>query len=248
MKDITLVIVDNSNHDLAKFAIEKTLQAVDCKEVVTFSDRPIISGAKFIPIVNKINLHDYSTVMVKHLWLHVDTEYVLTIQWDGMAVHRHIWDDIFLKYDYIGAIWPWPINGINMGNGGFSLRSRKLLNALRDTDVKLGTELSGQNEDVAIAVEYRKLLMEKYGINYAPADIARRFSTENEWLGPAFGFHGFWNIPRFLSRTDVEKLIFTVNDRYWSDASKANQMIQSLLEQGYEDLAKHCYDKAIAQR
>ena len=248
MKDITLIIVDNSSHDLAKFAIEKTLEAIDCKEVITFSDRPIVEGAKFIPIVNKINLYDYSTVMVKHLWLHVETEYALTIQWDGMAVNRNLWDDAFLNYDYIGAIWPWPIQGINMGNGGFSLRSRKLLDALRDTDIKLGTELSGQNEDIAIAVEYRKLLMEKYGINYAPQEVARRFSTENEWLGSTFGFHGLWNIPRFLNRQEVEQLLFSVKDRYWSDASKANQMIRVLLEQGYEDLAKYCYDKAVKQQ
>lgn len=243
MKDLTLVIVDNSNHDLAKFSIEKTLETIDCKEVITFSDRTIISGAKFIPIKNKINLYDYSTIMVKHLWLHIDTDYVLTIQWDGMAVNKNLWDDAFLNYDYIGAIWPWPIQGINMGNGGFSLRSRKLINALRDVDIKLGTEISGQNEDIAIAVEYRKLLIEKYNINYAPADLARKFSTENEWLGPTFGFHGLWNISRFLPKHEIQFIIDNIPNYYWKDLSKTKSLINTLLERNYKDLAHLVYNK-----
>jgi hypothetical protein len=248
MKDITLVIVDNSNHDLAKFSIDKTLEVMDCKEVITFSDRPIIEGAKFIPIVKNINLYDYSTIMVKHLWPHVETDHVLTIQWDGMAINKDLWNNSFLDYDYIGAIWPWPIQGINMGNGGFSLRSRKLIDALRDTDIKLGTKLSGQNEDIAIAVEYRKLLMERHNINFAPQEVARQFSTENEWLGSTFGFHGLWNIPRFLNKTEVEKIIYNVSNKYWADTSKSNQMIKTLLEKGYTDLANYCYKRAIEQQ
>lgn len=243
MKDITLIIVDNSNHELAKFAIEKTLSTIPCKEVITFSDRPIIEGAKFIPIKGKIDLYDYSTIMVKHLWLHVETEYALTIQWDGMAVNRNLWTDDFYNYDYIGAIWPWPIQGIQMGNGGFSFRSRKLIDALRDTEIQIGTPLSGQNEDIAIAVEYRKLLTEKYGINYAPLDLARRFSTENEWLGLTFGFHGLWNIPRFLPRNEVEYIIDSIPDYYWKDPSKTQSLINTLVEQDYRDLAYKVYNK-----
>lgn len=244
MKDISLIIVDNSNHSLAKFAIEKTLETINCKEVITFSDRPIIDGAKFIPIKKKINLRDYSEIMVKHLWLHVETDYALTIQWDGMAVNRHLWTNEFFNYDYIGAIWPWPIEGQIMGNGGFSFRSRKLIDALRDTDIKLGTPISGQNEDIAIAVEYRNLLNSKYSINYAPPEVARQFSTENEWLRPTFGFHGLWNVPRFLSKSDIRFITNNIPNYYWKDHSKTNSLLATLVERGYNDIAQEIYNKA----
>ncbi len=244
MKDITLIIVDNVNHDLAKFSIEKTLSTIPCKEVITFSDRPIIEGAKFIPIRKNINLYDYSEIMTKHLWAHVETDYAITIQWDGMAVNKDLWDDNFLNYDYIGALWKWPIFGQTVGNGGFSLRTRKLIEALRDTNVKLGTELSGQNEDVAIAVEYRELMKEKYGIKYATPEVASRFATENVWSGPSFGFHGLWNIPRFLTRNEINFVIDHIPLYYWNDLDKTQQLINILVEQDFEDLAHKVYNLA----
>ena len=243
-KDITLIIVDNVNHDLAKFAIEKTLSVIPCKEVITFSDRPIIQGAKFIPIRKNINLYDYSEIMTKQLWTYVETDHALTIQWDGMAVNQDLWNDDFLTYDYIGALWAWPIAGQTVGNGGFSLRSRKLIEALRDNNVRLGTEVSGQNEDVAIAVEYRDLMQTKYGIKYATPDVAASFATENVWNGPSFGFHGLWNIPRFLNKDEINFIIDHIPSYYWNDLDKAQHLINVLVEQDHEDLAHKVYDIA----
>lgn len=243
MKDITLIIVDNATHELAKFSIEKTLSTVPCKEVITFSDRPIIDGAKFIPIRKNIDLYDYSEIMTKQLWTYVETEHVLTIQWDGMAVNADLWNDDFLKYDYIGALWKWPINGQSVGNGGFSFRSRKLIEALRDTQVQLGTELSGQNEDVAIAVEYRELMETEYDINYAPLEVAAKFATENVWQGPTLGFHGLWNIPRFLSRKEIEYVIENIPSYFWNDLSKVQSLLDVLVEQNHRDIAEEIYLK-----
>lgn len=243
-KDISLIIADNVNHTLAKFAIEKTLSVIPCKEVITFSDQPIISGAKFVPIKKNINLYDYSEIMTKHLWLYVETEHALVIQWDGMASNPVLWTDEFLNYDYIGALWKWPINSQKVGNGGFSLRSRKLINALRDTEVKLGTTLSGQNEDVAIAVEYRKLMEQKYSIKYAPESVASVFATENVWSAPTFGFHGLWNVPRFLTKPEIEYIIDNIPAYYWNDLSKTQSLINVLVEQDYQDLAHAVYDRA----
>ena len=48
MKDITLVVIDFLNHELAKFSIEQTLKHIDVKEVLIVSDREIISGARHI--------------------------------------------------------------------------------------------------------------------------------------------------------------------------------------------------------
>lgn len=239
-KDITLVIVDNQTHDLARFSIEKTLKTIDCRDVLVFSDRDIIQGAKTIYLDGAINLYDYSEIILKKLAEHINTDRVLVIQWDGMAVNPTLWNDNFLNYDYIGAIWPWRIQGQQMGNGGFSLRSRKLLDACQDQLIKLGG-ISEVNEDIAICVEHRSLLEQQYGIRYAPLNVARQFSTENEWLGRTFGFHGLWNAPRFLSRSEIEFVIEHIPD-YWTDLDKVQQLINVLVEQDYEDLAHRVYD------
>ena len=55
---------------------------------------------------------------------------MLLIQWDGYVVNPEAWDPAFLGCDYLGAKWYWHDDGMRVGNGGFSLRSRRLLDAL----------------------------------------------------------------------------------------------------------------------
>lgn len=234
-KNITLFIADNRNHDLARFSIEKTLSNLDCREVITYSDKPLIEGAKHVPLRKEINLYDYSSIVLKQLWSHVETDHVLVIQYDGMAIRGDLWDNNWLKYDYIGAIWPWPIKGRNMGNGGFSLRSRKLLDACRDNKIQLGGE-SGQNEDTAICVEFRPYLEEQYQINFAPRSVAGKFSTENFFQEPSFGFHGLWNAAKFMDKKDVEFIMNNIQDYTWRDSSKTQVWIRMLMERGFDDL------------
>jgi len=87
-------------------------------------------------------------------------------------------------------------NLISVGNGGFSLRSKRLL--------KLPTELNIQwrwyygycNEDGFISV-YNRHILEEHGCRFAPVEIAVLFSHETEFeetknIRP-FGFHGKWS-------------------------------------------------------
>jgi hypothetical protein len=134
-----------------------------------------------------------------------------------------------------------------MGNGGFSLRSRRLIDACRDTEVKLGG-FAGQNEDIAICVEHRKLLQDKYNIQYAPPEVARQFGVENEWLGrKTFGFHGMWNAPRFLPESDIKYIINNMPMRFWKDVSKVQPFVNVLVEQGLNNLVPLCIEKLNRQ-
>jgi glycosyltransferase involved in cell wall biosynthesis len=66
----------------------------------------------------------------------------------------------------------------------------------------LGITASQRGEDVVISWDYRNILESKYGIKFAPLEIAHQFSvdlnlnlkygpSENlPWLGKSFGFHG----------------------------------------------------------
>jgi hypothetical protein len=219
-KDITIVIVDNQCHNLAKFAIEKTLQQISCKEVITFSDQEIISGAKLIPIKKSINVYDYSQIMLKHLWLHIETEHALIIQWDGMAVDKNQWDDEYLNYDYIGSAW----GDGQVGNGGFSLRSRKLLDALRNNEIQGGVE------DSVICKDYKQLL-EKNGIKFAHTKLANKFAMEHAYTQPTFGFHGIWNAARYFNNADLKFISENWPD-YINTSSKKQMWNLALKQQG----------------
>lgn len=158
------------------------------------------------------SIEAYSHYMIYDLHKHVDTDFCLTIQHDGFIVNPNLWDDNFLKYDYIGA--PWKItdhcyldpNGkhIRVGNGGFSLRSKKLLNTPNYEHIPFASTMYGgyykhlnhfsSNEDNIICVHNHELY-EKYENKFAPFEVALTFSKEtilpeNTNLN-TFGVHGF---------------------------------------------------------
>jgi len=239
MNNISLVIVDNIQHDLAKFSIDQTIKHLDPYEIIVFSDRNFYPGSKFVNIKKHIRIFDYSEIILKHLWLYLESEYALIIQWDGMAVNRMSWSNEYLNYDYIGA--PWDGNDqYRVGNGGFSLRSKKLIDALRDTEIQLGKQ-SGELEDAAICREYRPLLEQKYSITYAPYDIAKNFSFELNFTGNTFGFHGIWNTARFFSYQDLEYIIDHMPVYIWKTEWKYQRLLNILANRGFNLLISKCY-------
>jgi hypothetical protein len=136
----------------------------------------------------------YSRFVMKELAGHVGTDFVLLVQWDGFVVNAGAWSDDFLDYDYIGAKWVFYDDGHTVGNGGFSLRSRRLLEALRDPHI-----VPDEAEDVAICRTYRTHLEQAHGIRFAPEAVADRFAFEaSYWTTPPFGFHGLFNFWMFL--------------------------------------------------
>lgn len=141
---------------------------------------------------------DYSRFMLHNLVDHIVTPHALCVQWDGFVLNGRAWENAFLEYDYIGAVWPQFGDGRTVGNGGFSLRSRRLLEACRELPLE-----ALQAEDVIIARTFRSRL-ERQGIRFAPEDVARRFSYERTSPnGKEFGFHGAFNLVRHQSRDDV---------------------------------------------
>lgn len=127
------------------------------------------------------------------------------MQWDGFVRDGTAWSDEFLDYDYIGAPWPQYHDHMNVGNGGFSLRSRKLLAATANIDP------NGDPEDFVICRTHRVRLENQYGLRFADMDVATRFSYERgESTGLQFGFHGVFNmraeLPAWVFRSLVSGL------------------------------------------
>ena len=187
---VTLIIADSLNYDRARLSFNH------CRNNCDFGAAKLLTHFNvqnpFIVKIPKIkSTEEYSTFIIKELANYFDTEHVLVAQWDGFVWNPDLWEDNFLKYDYIGA--PWPdcciLPGIpkhfNVGNGGFSIRSKKLQDFLRD-DKNI---ILHPAEDVAICQLNRNYLETK-GFTFAPFDVAKRtFSWENLEMSPAFGVH-----------------------------------------------------------
>lgn len=197
MPDVTLVAV-------ASVAIEHTLSAllasaaqVEFGQILLLSDREparLPPSLEWRPIDRLNSRAEYSRFMLSKLAGHVATSHALCVQWDGYVLDGAAWRPEFLDYDYIGAVWPHVLDHYNVGNGGFSLRSRRLLEAC--SALPSGAV---EAEDVLIGRRFRARL-EEQGLRFAPADVARQFSYERTApTGREFGFHGAFNLVRYLS-------------------------------------------------
>jgi hypothetical protein len=149
---------------------------------------------------------DYSRFMLRELATYIETGHALCVQWDGYVLRGSAWNANFLDFDYIGAAWPHFRDGHNVGNGGFSLRSRRLLEACRNLPFD-GSEA----EDVIIGRTCRQQLEEQDCIRFAPEHIARAFSYERTApRGNEFGFHGAYNLVRLVGSTISANLFRTL--------------------------------------
>lgn len=235
---ISLVIMTNVDHTLAEFSLMKTISSLHFDEVLVFADRPLRLPVdyKFIKLPDQFGMVEYSLWCIKELYNHIKTDHFIIIHPDGMATNNKFWTNKFYDYDYIGAPFNLEepmlksalVNDYQMkhlvdnrewfnGNGGFTMRSMKLLEALQDDNItgyvyNKEKDVNIYGEDLEICVYHRNLLEDKYNIKFAPMELAVRFSTERLcYEGYSFGFHGVNNIPFFL--TEEECIFYIVNMR-----------------------------------
>ncbi len=192
LPNVTLFILDNKNIAGAEHAIAHSTKNIEFGDVVFISDIDLNSK------------EEYSNFMVRDLTNYVKTDFVLVIQADGFILNSAAWGNNFLNYDYIGAPW-WFNDEFNVGNGGFSLRSKKLLDLLANDHTIKQTH----PEDEIICRTYGEYLKSK-GIKFAPMSVAEKFSIEahglrdKEYKGQ-LGFHGFG--VRFRNYPAIGKLV-----------------------------------------
>lgn len=201
LKNITLCAVDCATPSLAVNALEKSAAALDFTDVILFSDQTTEFSGRTV-LINKLSSRDaYSAFMLKRLVEFVETPYVLIVQWDGFVVDPARWTLDFTGCDYVGAWWGWFPDGLNVGNGGFCLRSRKLLEACA---ALIGDSPPVENEDTVICRRLRPRLESDWGVTFAPRRVANLFSYERTPPAfPTFGFHGLFNFWRHLDDSEV---------------------------------------------
>jgi len=209
--------------------IEKTLAALKISsEHIAFGAVKLLSPTRpaSLPptiehvLIPPIDFLGYSRFIIRQLHEHVDTEHCLIIQADGFVINPRLWRDEFLAFDYVGAPWPervalrfgdekWFYLGKNrVGNGGFSLRSRKLLQRTAKIDFdRLPFPL--KSEDLVICHYLYEEMLDS-GIAFAPIELAQKFAIESppaqyrQELESVFGFHGKHWLRRHLLRRFAE--------------------------------------------
>jgi hypothetical protein len=151
---------------------------------------------------------DYSNLLLTGLRQYVSGTHVLIIQWDSFILHPELWTNDFLQYDYIGAVWPHHPD-TPVGNGGFSLRSVRLLEALESPAIT-----KRHPEDFCICDDNKATLENQFGIRFAPSNVAEQFAVERTEWHPAFGFHGFFNFGKVLNSHELTEFLHLLPDAY----------------------------------
>lgn len=211
LKNVTLVSVNCIKTIEPIIALKYSMKGINFGSVKFLTSENIQENFDLTDIelikIPKLDYENYSRFLVYELYKYIETEFLLIIQDDGYVINPQCWKNEFFEYDYIGAPWALPPdndkigyrdafgNIIRVGNGGFSLRSKKLM-SLPDT---LGLEWKSYfgfyNEDGYFTCHNRHIL-QKEGCKFADIEIAKYFSHETnlpelEGIEP-FGFHGKW--------------------------------------------------------
>lgn len=190
---ITYLLIDTHNHALAQTALRNSQIAFPLKNRLVFSD---VEGdwdaSDFIKIDPINSVQGYCEFLLKHAWKFVKTEFFIVLQFDGFVLNGDCFSETFLGYDYIGAPWP-HFDFHKVGNGGFSLRSRRLMEAVEPLLAQQDRLLP---EDIVICRKYRRQLERDATIKFAPVSVAEEFSQELSVRNhPTFGFHGYTLLP-----------------------------------------------------
>jgi len=210
-KSISIVSISDVKIKETIYALKNSLKILKSTDTILFTSKPLKQNkfeANFISII-KIpeikSIKDYSNFVIYELHKYIKTSHVLIVQWDGYIINKNKWDFKFLNYDYIGApfiprdsdkSYSRDKNGafyIN-GNGGFSLRSKRLLEAPTKFQLKDNAYFTNSHEDGFFCV-YQRRFLESKGFIWAPFSIAKNFSIESpislsDLEELPFGFHG----------------------------------------------------------
>lgn len=195
LPDVTLCCVDTRSVPQAFYALRQCMAHAQFGRVLFLGPKPESrygeppEGIDWVTIPALTGIQDYNRIVLKDLAAHIHTSHVLIVQWDGFITHPELWRPDFLSVDYIGPPWYHGGHPGLVGNGGFSLRSKRLLDALASLENLDTTE----PEDMVICVERRGELESERGVRFATLDMAQDFGCEYGRYRPSFGFHGMHN-------------------------------------------------------
>jgi hypothetical protein len=205
LNDVTLVSIDGTgNNDYTLKALHHSKKHITFGKTIFLSPTETYENLGDVELINisPMTYEGWSKFVLKSLGNYITTKHYLYVDYDGFVLHPDAWRDEFLEYDYIGAPFFYPdhvmsehvdqavkdkpVDQLNLvGNGGFTLRSRKFLEAAatcEDTRYHL--------EDVYSCFNNYEHFCSQ-GVKFAPINVASKFSYNYLHNDKSiFGFHG----------------------------------------------------------
>jgi Protein of unknown function (DUF5672) len=258
LPDVTLCAVDTRSPALALAAMARCMANIDFGHAVLLTDAagtaaalPAQAGAAAAVERRDIgairSARAYSDFVLGGLPDHVRGTHVLIVQWDGFVSDVTRWTPEFLEYDYLGAPWKQGPNDWLVGNGGFSLRSMRLMRALQTPALQAQWH---HPEDVCIGQTLRATLEQAHGIRFPPNALASRFAFENQVPtqgATTFGFHGVYNWPRVLPLAALQTALAALPDDV-AASRDGFKLARALLKHGHVGLAQRVIEQGAALR
>ena len=164
---------------VADTKLEETIDALKLsndnflfQEVLLLTSKKIETHKKFNGLnvinVSPINsFKEYNNFIIFKLHKYIKTSHILLIQWDGFIINKKKWENSFLEFDYIGS--PFIPRALDysysrtkkgkfysVGNGGFSLRSLKLLKSAEEYNLEDDVYITNNHEDGFFCVLHRE--------------------------------------------------------------------------------------------
>ena len=249
---VSLFMIDTSAPMLARAAVNMSVSKFNFDRVLVFTNTPEnYPGYQCVQIPTLTSSEAYSNLVLQQVPEFLETDFVLIAHYDGFILNGDQFSPHFYYYDYIGAPWPkWKVH--NVGNGGFTWRSRKLCHAARR--LTEGRQILDA-EDLYICRLHRIALEAKFDCRFADEGLASHFSFEMEVPPfPTFGFHGAHHLPA-LYREQLDFLFEGLPDRIFvhgegvgKNIRQAVGMISPEALAKFERIASERADIATARR
>lgn len=196
---------------ISKLPIDKFSFSVVCTQKnYDFIKCKIINNINFPITIHKVpydinTVNDYNNLLLNvDFWkIFREKEKILVMQEDTFIFKKNIND--FLQYDNIGAPWGYTVvrnYPVYVGNGGFCLRSTKLIEESFEKKEEIMKELKKYQKPSYYSKQITNFpedVFFSFAVNYLKnfkvptIEIAKTFSTENIVAKNSFGGHQFWN-------------------------------------------------------
>jgi hypothetical protein len=208
LPNVTLLAVSSVDLEQTELALRISSHDIEFGSIKLLTSESWVPSDPKIKIVKipKINnVTGYSRFVLCELSRYVQTQFCLVVQADGFVLNADKWTNEFFDYDYLGAPWPldlkvqpgnisFDLKMNSVGNGGFSLRSKALLDETAKIDFD-SLNFPNKSEDLIIC-HFLFSQMINAGIRFPAPELAARFSVESAHASygqnpsTSFGFHG----------------------------------------------------------
>jgi len=201
---VTLLFVETRAHKITKRVIDDCISKCNFGGILLYTDKPDlipVPGATYVSVPDFPNKREAGQFYYQYACAGIQTDFALMLEWDAGIYDPAKWRPEFFNYDYIGAPWqvrPQEINCMDVGNGGFTLMSKRL-----------GRYLAAHPKEHPVSTDWdlcrnQRKGLELAGFKWPNRDLASCFSWE---LGPRnpgnFGFHGAFRWIDMLSREEL---------------------------------------------